>query len=249
MSLSAILIVLFALVVGVGLFLRKNKGRAISPVESFSSLKEISSQGHYALFVEGAPVAPEFNASHEAKLALFTLVPTSTEYNSTAVMVFFGPHLVGALSRNDGEEYWNEYGQEKVKARGIHRVVDGQHDVWLDIGIGSGLLGVSSALLSPQVWQLFPIPAQVQPQHRQYANDFLATYQTRIFDARLVPSEDRVKVLVDGIEMGALPEELYSQYIQSYGQEVIPTQALVRRSVSGPLISLFANNRLRDLLP
>lgn len=249
MSFSTIIVVLAVLLMGVGVFVFKSSRLSKSEPRSFNILRDISSQGHYAMFIQGAPVGSEFTA-HEGtiKLALFRLVPSSTEFDAGAVSVFFGPHLVGQMSRKDASAYRIEYGQEETKCRGVYNIKDGLHNVWLDINLGSGVLGASSIMQTQELRDVFLIPSIVPLESLEVVNGFLANNMVRIFDARLIPKDHGVEVIIDGLAMSHLSPNRAKLFTERHGSSSVGTLALVRRTVDGPQISLLANNKLSDLV-
>ena len=249
MSFSTIIIVLAILLIGVGAFIFRSSRLSRSEPLSFNILRDISSQGHYAMFIQGSAVGSELTA-HEGtiKLALFRLVPSSTEFDAGAVSVFFGPHLVGQMSRKDAAAYRIEYGEEETKCRGIYNIKDGLHNVWLDINLGSGVLGASSVMQTQELRDVFQIPSIIPAESLEVVNGFLSNNMVRIFDARLTPKDDEVEVIIDGLVMSHLSSDRAKLFTERHGSSSIGTLALVRRTVDGPQIILLANNKLSDLV-
>lgn len=249
LSFQTIIVVSAVLLAVTGFFILRSWRSPRSIPLSFSVLRDISSQGHYAMFIEGVPVSQELSENnHVIKLALFRLVPSSTEFDDKAVSVFFGPHLVGRMSRNDAAAYRMEHGEEETKCRGIYSVSDGVYNVWLDVNIGSGVLGASSIMQTQELREVFQIPTLIQQREVGVVAEFLANSMVRIFDANLTPGESGVEVFIDGFVMAHLSEEMSDQFISRHGSKSVKTLALVRRTVDGPNISLLANNQLNDLL-
>lgn len=136
------------------------------------------------------------NRDEKIYFAKFLLRPEKTNpHDKNAVAVFFGPDIVGHLSRSDAIEYRKKYNKEPSKVLGLIQGGDIKNSIWLDADFGSGqnkenVFNKASAL------QSFPVLAEKTGQYAANLSRVLNGTSARILDVDLRWDSKRKNIIV-----------------------------------------------------